>query len=101
VTGPIRLSLLTTQTVPKKNQNNQQVDDCARALRAAEAITIGADKSEAAIEVIVPADLPMIGYDLVVQADLLSADGKQTIGTTYTRPHRLAVVPPPNPPEPQ
>jgi hypothetical protein len=101
VTGPIRLSLLTTQTIPKKNQNNQQVDDLARALRLAEAVTIGADKIEAAIEVIVPADLPMIGYDLVVQADLLSADGKQTIGTTYTRPHRVTIVPPPKPPEPQ
>jgi hypothetical protein len=99
--GPIRLTLLTTQTIPKKNQNNQQVEDPTRALRLADAVVVPADKNEAAIDVVVPADLPMIGYDLVVQADLLSADAKQTLATTYTRAHRLAIVQPPKPPEPQ
>jgi hypothetical protein len=99
--GPIRLTLLTTQTIPKKNQNNQQVDDVARSLRLAEGVTIPADQSQGKIDVVVPGDLPMIGYDLVVQADLLSPDAKQTIATSYTRPHRLAIIPPPKAPEPK
>jgi hypothetical protein len=99
--GPIRLTLLTTQTIPKKNQNNQQVDDVARALRLADGVTIPADKSDAQIKLVVPGDLPMIGYDLVIQADLLSPDAKQTIATTYTRPRRLSIVPPPQAPEPK
>jgi hypothetical protein len=95
IAGLIRLTLLTNQTVPKKQVDNREVDDEAKALRAEAIVAIPAEASEAAIAILAPADLARVPYDLVVQADLLSADGNQVLATTYTLPKRAAIVEPP------
>jgi hypothetical protein len=95
IAGPIRLTLLTNQTVPKKKVDNRDVDDEAKALRAEAIVAIPAEANEAAVAILVPADLARLPYDLVVQADLLSADGNQVLATTYTLPKRAVIVDPP------
>ncbi len=97
-TGPVRLSLVTTQIVPKKTikENNQdkQVDDLDRALRFDSAPTIAADQTAAAVNVLVPGDLPNLPYDVALQAELLSADGKNVLATAFTPARRLTTVSP-------
>lgn len=88
-TGAVRLSLLTTQTVPKKKEGNNEVDDVAKALRIEGAAQIAADQSAAAPAVLVPGDLPAIPYDIAIQAELLSADGKNVLATAVTPSRRM------------
>ncbi|HVA45918.1 MAG TPA: hypothetical protein VNH11_05980 [Pirellulales bacterium] len=98
VAGPVRLSLLTTQIVPKKTikENNQdkQVDDLDRALRLDGAPTIAADQSSSTVSVLVPRDLPRLPFDLAVQAELLTADGKGVVATAVTPARRMTVTSP-------
>jgi hypothetical protein len=90
--GQVRLKLLTTQIVPKKNVNNQMVDDTAKALRLEAETTIAPDKNETALSIVVPGDLPARTYQLLLEAELLSADGKQVLATAYTLPRKLVVT---------
>lgn len=96
--GPVRLSLVTTQIVPKKTikENNQdkQVDDLDRALRLDGAPMIAADQSAGAAGVIVPRDLPTIPYDVAIQAELLSGDGKNVVATAFAPARRMTVTSP-------
>lgn len=97
-TGPVRLSLLSTQIVPRKTikENNQdkQVDDLDRALRLDGTPMIAAEQSMAVATVLVPRDLPGIAYDLAIQAELLSPDGKVAIATATTPARRMMPVSP-------
>lgn len=98
-TGPIRLTLLTSQIMPRKAVRGkdkrgrpgpeQQVDDPDRALRLDRAVTLKPKESATELGVLVPGDLPKLPYDLAVQADLLSADGKTVLATAYTSVWRL------------
>jgi hypothetical protein len=87
-TGPVRLTLVTTQQTPRKTikENNQdrQVDDVERTLRLEGTPTIAADQSQATAGVIVPADLPEAAYSLALRGELLAADGKQVLATAYS-----------------
>lgn len=98
VAGRVRLSLLTTQIIPKKTvkENNQdkQVDDLDRALRLDGAPVLAADPSTAVATVLVPRDLPSVPYDLAIQADLLSADGKNVVASALTPARRMTVTSP-------
>ncbi|HND54050.1 MAG TPA: hypothetical protein PLV92_16680, partial [Pirellulaceae bacterium] len=88
VAGPVRLSLITAQVVPKVNGNPDQ----NRTLRAEQAtVEIAADKSDGALNLIVPADLAAPAYDVAVVAELLSPDKKTVLGVATTPPKRLAV----------
>lgn len=89
VQGAVRLGLLTTQAIPKKVENNVQVDDLARALRLEAVPTIAADQTAAEIKILVPADLTQMPYDLAVTAELLSADGQQVLARAVTPARRL------------
>ena len=93
--GAVRLSLVTTQIVPKKkikkDNKEQQIPDLDRALRLDGETTIGADASELAIALLVPGDLPPQTYDLAIKAEQLSADGKQVTSTAFTPVVRLQV----------
>ena len=86
--GAVRLSLVTTQQMPKKTikENNQdkQVDDIERSLRLDGTPTIAADQSETAANVLVPADLADTTYSLVLRGELLGTDGKQVLATAYS-----------------
>ena len=96
--GPVRLSLLMTQIIPKKTikENNQdkQVDDLDRALRLDGTPTVAADQSAGVAALLVPRDLPVIPYDLAVQAELLSADGKAVLATAVTPARRMTPASP-------
>ncbi len=85
--GAVRLSLVTTQPVPKKtikeNNIDRQVDDIDRTLRLDGTPVIAADQAEAAAAVIVPADLADTKYTLLLRGELLAADGKQVLATAY------------------
>ncbi len=104
VTGAVRLSLLTTQAMPRKktkvNNQDREVDDVERALRFESSTptivtpTIAADKSELETKVTVPADLAAIPYDLAIQAELLAADNKQVVATAVTPARRFSVTTP-------
>ncbi|MGH7194413.1 MAG: hypothetical protein ACREJM_12910, partial [Candidatus Saccharimonadales bacterium] len=96
--GPVRLSLLMTQIIPKKTikENNQdkQVDDLDRALRLDGTPTIAADQSAGVATLLVPRDLPPIPYDLAVRAELLSADGKSVLAAAVTPARRMTPASP-------
>lgn len=98
VKGAVRLSLLTTQQMPKKKikENNQEreVDDVDRALRFAAETVIAADAAEAAPSIVIPGDLADIQYDLAIQAELLADDNKTAIATIVTPARRLATIAP-------
>ncbi len=96
--GAVRLSLVTTQTMPRKkvkvNNQDREVDDVDRALRFEAAPTIAADKNEAEAKILVPADLPPFAYDLAIQAELLGANNSNVVATAVTPARRLAAVAP-------
>jgi hypothetical protein len=94
VTGPVRLSLITTQTIPTKNENNQVVPDLARALRVEGPPMVAAEAANLEVPVLVPADLPVGPYDLAFAAELLSADGQQVLATAVSPARRLVPVRP-------
>jgi hypothetical protein len=85
--GPIRLSLLTSQIVPKTTDGKQE--DVKRALRLDGTAMIAADKGSGEAPILVPADLPASTYDLAIRAELLSADAKSVLATAVTPSRRL------------
>ncbi len=105
VAGAVRLVLLTSQPALKKtikvNNQDQVVDDADRLLRLAEPIMLAADQNEAAAKILVPADLPLLPYDLAIMAELLAADNKTVQATAFAPARRLpAVAADPRPAEP-
>ncbi|MCI0359660.1 MAG: hypothetical protein L0211_14380 [Planctomycetaceae bacterium] len=91
--GSVRIRLLTTQPMPRKKikENNQdkEVDDLDRALRLEGDPVFPADQKEVSVNILVPADLPQQPWDLVLAADLLSADGKSAVASIATPVRRL------------
>jgi hypothetical protein len=85
VKGPVRLSLLTSQVVPKGKDGK---DDVNRALRLEGTPTIAAEQNAGEIKILVPADLPPSAYDLAVRAELLGPDGKTVLATAVTASRR-------------
>lgn len=92
--GAVRLSLVTTQVPPMRQENNQNVPDEPKTLRMAQEVVVPADQSAAQVSIAVPADLPQIPYDVALQADLLSADGSQVLATVFSPSRRMSVVRP-------
>lgn len=87
--GSVRLSLIATQTIPKKNVNNKQVEDLDRALRLDGTPLIAVNETQATARILVPGDLPVISYDLALKAELLSPDGKTVVATALTPGRRF------------
>jgi hypothetical protein len=87
IAGPVRLSLLTSQVVPKTSDGKQ--DDTNRALRIEDNSLIAADQTSSEASIHIPADLPLGDYDLAIRAELLSPDGKDVLGTAVTPSRRL------------
>lgn len=77
----VRLKLLSSQPIPKKTvkqgQQDRVVDDLARTLRLEGDPTFGPDQQDVTVNVLVPSDLAKQPWDLVMVAELLSADGKR------------------------
>jgi len=98
VTGPVKLSLLTTQVMPRKkekvNNVDRDVDDVERSLRLEKETIVPADAVEAQLAVLVPGDLPLLNYDLAVQAELPGPDNKKVLAESVTPAVRRATVTP-------
>src|SRR5579871_200139 len=92
VSGPIRLSLLTTQTVPRTPDGKQE--DVKRALRIDGTPLVAADQTHAEVPLLVPADLPLGTYDVAIRAELLRANGKSVLATAVTPSRRLHALRP-------
>ena len=82
--GPVRLSLLSSQVAPTKQENNQTVPDLPRTWRLLENPVVTAGASDAAVTLVTPVDLPMRHWNLAVQADLLSDDGQTVLATVHS-----------------
>lgn len=92
-TGPIRLTLLTSQIVPK-TPPPQPKDDVAKALRFEGTPKLEDGQSETTVNVLVPGDLPVLPYDLAIKAELLDKNGMQVVATAYTPARRLQATQP-------
>ncbi len=94
-TGPVRLSLLTSQVTPKKDVQkdgvNTQVDDPDRTIRMDGQNLIAADQNQATVDLVVPADLPDLPYDLAIKTELLAADNTTVTATAVTPARRYRV----------
>jgi hypothetical protein len=96
--GNVRVRLLTTQPMPRKKikENNQdkEVDDLDRALRLEGDPVFQPAQTDVSVNILVPADLPQQVWDLVLVADLLSADGKSAVASIAAPVRRLSTAVP-------
>lgn len=85
--APVRLTLLTSQNPPL--QGNQP--DAAKTIRAEKAVELAAKAADGELVALVPPELPADGYDVAVQAEVLSADKQRVLATAVTMVRRLPV----------
>lgn len=85
---PVRLSLVTSQLPPVLG-NNQP--DLPKTLRAEKPIELAAKITDGEITAVVPAELANPTYDVAIQAELLSADKRTVLATSFTPVKRLAL----------
>src|SRR5437660_617135 len=90
--GPVRLSLMTSQVVPRTPDGKQE--DRNRALRFQGASTIAAGQLTGTANIVVPGDLPSLPYDLAIQGEFLSADGNTVLATVVSPARRLVAAQP-------
>jgi hypothetical protein len=86
IKGAVRLSLVTSQIMPKTKDNK---DDVNKALRLEGTPTVAADQAMAEVKVLVPADLPAMPYDVAIKADILGPDGKMVLQSAVTPSRRM------------
>jgi hypothetical protein len=84
--GTLRLSLVTSQIVPK---GKDMKDDMNRALRLETVPTVATDQTTADLKLLVPGDLPPLPYDVAIRAELMAADNKTVAATAVTASRRL------------
>ena len=88
--GDVRLSLLTDQVVPKKTVKNEKtkkdevIDDLDRTFRLEGKPTVAADASEGTIHILTPPDAPNRKWNFILKGELLAADKKSVVATTFT-----------------
>jgi hypothetical protein len=87
--GAFRISLLSSQVVPKTADGKQE--DINRSLRLATNAMVPAGQTSAAPVLIVPADLPDIPYDLAIRAELLGPDGSSVTDVSFSQVRRFRV----------
>ncbi len=86
----VRLTLLTDQAVPFVNN----APDAAKAIRAEKPVEVAAKVADSELSVLVPPDLPASGYDIAIQAEVLSADRKTVLAIVFTPIRRIPVAMP-------
>jgi hypothetical protein len=85
--GAVRLTLVTSQVAPRTPDGKQ--DDINRTLRFDTVPLIAPSQSKGSGVIRVPGDLPVLPYDVAIQAELLTADGKQVLASAVTPSRRL------------
>lgn len=95
IEGPVRVRLVTNQKTPKKRirENNQDrfVDDIEKTLRADE-LELPADATASTLNLIIPNEIAEQDWEILLVAEVLSADKKQVLLATATRPIRLSTA---------
>lgn len=83
--GAIRLSLVTSQRMPRKivRQDNQdrEVDAIEQAIRLETPVTIPADRSSGEVVLLIPSDLAEQSWSLALVAERLGTDGQSVVGS--------------------
>lgn len=96
--GKVRLKLLSSQPIPKKTikqgMQDRVVDDTDRMLRLEGDPTFAPDKTDVTVNILVPSDLARQPHDLVLVAELLSADGKNVVTSLAAPVRTLSPVAP-------
>ncbi|MEE2639440.1 MAG: IPT/TIG domain-containing protein [Planctomycetota bacterium] len=86
--GPVRIRLITNQKIPKKRvrKNNKDtfVDDLEKTIRAAN-LEVGKPTEEIAFPIEIPSEIAEKDWELLVVAELLSADRKKVLFSASTR----------------
>jgi hypothetical protein len=91
--GPVRLTLLTSQRPPEKQVNGQSQPDEERTLRLADGVTVAPDADRAQLELLIPGDLPLHAWSFAIKAELLAGDdGQQVVSTAYTPLRRWTAI---------
>jgi hypothetical protein len=85
----VRLTLVTSQLPPLIN--NQP--DLTKSLRQEKPVELAANVTDGEVTLLVPPEMTSPGYDVTVQAELLSADKRTVLATAYAPVKRLAVRP--------
>ncbi|OAI46392.1 hypothetical protein AYO44_02175 [Planctomycetaceae bacterium SCGC AG-212-F19] len=85
----LRLTLVTNQSVPKAKDGKEDVNKAIR-LEAAPTLKPGEEPPE--LKILVPADLPLMPYDLAIRAELLAADNKTVQASAVTPARRLVAA---------
>lgn len=85
VDGPVRLSLVTQQAMPRKRikegDREQEVDAIEQSLRLESAVTVPAGGEQAAAVLVIPTTLPRRSWGLAVIAEALGSDGNTVIAS--------------------
>src|SRR5262249_20954975 len=87
VKGNVRLTLLTSQTVPKNPDG--RTENVNRALRLEAAPTLQPNQTTAELKILVPADLPATTYEVSFRADILGPDNRTVVLPAAPPPRRL------------
>ncbi len=82
------------QKTVKEGNRTKPVDDIDRTLRLEGDPTFGPDQTDVTVNVLVPSDLPKQPWDLVLVAELLSADGKSVVSSLAAPVRTLSPVAP-------
>jgi hypothetical protein len=83
----VRLSLLSSQAPPMAN--NQPNPNAA--IRIERPTELAAKTSDGEVPILLPPELPSDGYDIAVQADILTPDKRTVLATVFTPVRRMAV----------
>jgi hypothetical protein len=93
VNGAIRLTLVTSQIIPK-TPPPQPKDDIAKAIRFEGMPSVMANQTSVNVALVIPGDLPTIPYDVAIRGELLASNGTTVLATTYTPARRLQATQP-------
>lgn len=88
VKGTLRVSLVTSQVVPKGR--DMRTDDVNRAIRLETVPMIAAGQTALELKLLVPADLPVMEYDVAIRIEALGADNRTVVLSAVTPARRLA-----------
>jgi hypothetical protein len=94
VSGPVRLSLMSSQRPPQKQVEGLPQPDEARTLRLAESVVIPVEEDQSRVMLVTPADLPLHAWSFAVKAELLGADEQQVVAMAFTPLRRWTAIAP-------
>ena len=92
--GSVRLSLLTSQKPPMKEDGGKQVVDESRALRLANTVVLTTDQPAGDVLLLTPPDLPLHPWSLALKAELLAPEDQQVLATAFTSIRRWPAIAP-------